>query len=97
MRKILFFAFLLASSFQFASAQSGKPKKAASVLRHVVMFKFKDNILAGMYKHIIDYILQNPYAIKCEYVSYKDIQRYIVVGSSSKFDLNSEEPIGTAY
>lgn len=52
MRKILFFAFLLATSFQFASAQSGKPKKAASVLRHVVMFKFKDNATPAEVKKV---------------------------------------------
>lgn len=52
MKKILFLTFLLFTSFQIVVAQSSKGKGKTSVLRHVVMFKFKDNATPGEVKKV---------------------------------------------
>ena len=54
MRKFLFFVFLICTSIQFVSAQTGKKNDhaKASLLRHVVMFKFKDNATSQEVKKI---------------------------------------------
>ena len=54
MKKILFLTFLLFTSFQIIVAQSAKGKEKTSVLRHVVMFKFKDNATPGEVKKVED-------------------------------------------
>lgn len=52
MKKIILFAVIVLTSFSCIMAQSEKPKPGTSILRHVVMFKFKDAATPAQVKTI---------------------------------------------
>ena len=52
MRKAILFSSLFFAAIQFASAQATMDKGKTSLLRHVVMFKFKDNATPAEVKKV---------------------------------------------
>ena len=52
MKKILFLAFILITSFHVVMAQTAADKNSKALLRHVVLFKYKDQSTAADVKKI---------------------------------------------
>lgn len=64
MKKILFFSFIVFISIQAIMAQTATDKNAKALLRHVVLFKYKDQSTAADVKKIDQAFRELPAKIK---------------------------------